>query len=259
MKTKFILTLLTMLLFVLTVTAQQGINYKAIIKDNNGDVIASTAITIQFTILENTTSVYSETHNPTTDANGIVVVNIGEGTVINGDFNTIDWGSNPHFLNTQIDTGNGLTDMGTTEFKTVPYALVAKTTGSINDSSPCDELQTLIYSLYQELYTSIIKSGAYTSLLDPPVVSITGLSIVNGTPPISISLTWTYADPIFRELLSDVYFQTPSSSITFSNLLDSNLIVKDIEFEPGMYHWQVVMKDYFNNITIGPVVTFILE
>lgn len=128
MKTKNILLFLLSLIFAVIANAQQGINYKAIINDANGKILANTAITVQFTILQNgTTSVYSETHTPTTDANGIIIVDIGEGTVINGDFNAIDWGSDPHYLNTDIDKGEGLVDMGTTEFKTVPYALHAKT------------------------------------------------------------------------------------------------------------------------------------
>lgn len=127
MKTNYFLQTFLMLFFVLTANAQNGINYKAIIKDGSGAAIVNAEVTVQFTILENgTTSVYQETHNPTTDANGIVIVNIGEGTVVSGVFNDINWGANPHFLKTEINTGSGLTDMGTTEFKTVPYALVAK-------------------------------------------------------------------------------------------------------------------------------------
>jgi hypothetical protein len=129
-----ILQSLVLLFFVLGAHAQQGINYKAIIKDGEGAAIANTAVTVQFTILESgTTEVYQETHNPTTDANGIVIVNIGEGTVVSGVFNDIDWGSNPHYLKTEINTGSGLTDMGTTEFKTVPYALHAKTSEQISN------------------------------------------------------------------------------------------------------------------------------
>ena len=141
MKTNHILKTLALLFFVTSATAQQGINYKAIINDAGGNVLANTAITIQFTILENgTASVYQESHSTTTDANGIIIVNIGEGTPQSGDFNTIDWGSNPHFLKTEIDKGNGLTDMGTTEFKVVPYALFAEETQKLNVSGTGDTL-----------------------------------------------------------------------------------------------------------------------
>jgi len=122
-------TLALLLLFSITTIAQQGINYKALIKDGAGAVVASQMITVQFQILQGAamTNVYEETHTPTTDANGLIIVNIGEGTPVSGVFADIDWGSDNHFLNTQIDTGGGLQDMGTTGFKTVPYALHAKT------------------------------------------------------------------------------------------------------------------------------------
>jgi hypothetical protein len=122
---------LILFIFILPfLNAQQGINYKAIINDDSGNALANTAITIQFTILEDsTTLVYSETHNPITDGNGIIIVNIGDGAAISGDFNTIAWGNNPHFLKTDIDIGAGLVHMGTVEFKAVPYALYALTAG----------------------------------------------------------------------------------------------------------------------------------
>lgn len=121
-----LLILITLLISVASI-AQNGINYKAVIKDANGEIISNQAITVQFQILEDgTTNVYQETHNPTTGATGIVVLNIGEGTVDSGNFSTIDWGAAAHSLNVQVDTGSGLVDLGTTLFNTVPYAKVAE-------------------------------------------------------------------------------------------------------------------------------------
>jgi hypothetical protein len=106
--------------------AQNGINYKALMKDNNGNVISNQSIDIQFRILQASTVIYEETHNLTTTQNGLAITNIGEGTVISGDFNAIDWASDSHFLNVQVNSGSGLVDLGTTEFKTVPYAMSSK-------------------------------------------------------------------------------------------------------------------------------------
>ncbi len=128
---KHILHIMVFFLFGSTF-AQQGINYKAIVKDGSGNVVANDLIQVQFTILQGATSVYQETHSPTTDANGIVVLNIGEGTPISGTFNAIDWSADDHYLNVQINTGGGLTDMGTTQFMAVPYAIHAKTAESVS-------------------------------------------------------------------------------------------------------------------------------
>ncbi len=115
-----------LLLFIaISITAQQSINYKALVKDGGGNLFANQGVTVQFQILQGAvmTNVYQETHAPNTDANGMIIVNIGEGTIDSGDYSTIDWSSDNHFLNVQIDTGSGLIDMGTTQFMAVPYSL----------------------------------------------------------------------------------------------------------------------------------------
>ncbi len=135
MKTKIIIKRQIVSLIALLVTsmavAQNGFNYKALITDN-GNVLNNHSVTFKFTVLESgSTAVYQETQTATTDANGIVAVNIGEGTVVSGNFSTIDWGSNPYFLKVEIDTGNGFQDFGTTEFKYVPYAKFSEKAGNV--------------------------------------------------------------------------------------------------------------------------------
>ncbi|MCB0427415.1 MAG: tail fiber domain-containing protein [Flavobacteriaceae bacterium] len=107
--------------------SQNGINYKAMIKDNSGTVIANQSVDLQFSILEGSSqiNVYTETHTATTDGSGIVIVNVGEGTPSSGTYANINWDNGEHYLNVQVDTGSGMVDMGTTQFKTVPYALNA--------------------------------------------------------------------------------------------------------------------------------------
>ncbi|WP_452220869.1 hypothetical protein [Lacinutrix salivirga] len=142
---KIILTvLLCFSAFTTSVYAQQSINYKAVIKDGNGNLITNDLIQVQFNILKGLTqtNVYSESHSPTTDDNGIIIVNIGEGTLVPGSaaYDTIDWASDTHFLQVLINTGAGLVDMGTSEFKAVPYAL---TSGDKSWESEIDNVHVL--------------------------------------------------------------------------------------------------------------------
>lgn len=132
-----IITKLLLLFLSIATYAQNGINYKAIVKDDLGNVVANTTIDVQFSILQGVaqTNVYQETHSPTTDSNGVIFVNIGEGVPSSGDFLTIDWDSDEHFLNVQIDTGSGLADMGTTAFRAVPYAIQSKFTSNLTQSN----------------------------------------------------------------------------------------------------------------------------
>lgn len=118
-RTLFLLSLLVHTL----IFAQQGINYKAIVKDNLGNVVANDLIVVQFQVLQGVgmTNVYQETHTPTTNANGFIILNIGKGSTSDV-FADIDWTVDDHFLNVQINTGAGLTDLGTTQFNAVPYA-----------------------------------------------------------------------------------------------------------------------------------------
>ncbi|WP_400075438.1 tail fiber domain-containing protein [Winogradskyella sp. R77965] len=142
MKSK--LTMLLVLLTISTSFAQQGINYKAVIKDDVGNIITNQQITIEFSILQGIaqTNVYNERHLPTTDANGIVILNIGNGIVLGGSFSNIDWANNIHALNVQCDIGNGLFDLGTTPFSSVPYtfhAFSATTASNVNGLEVIDE------------------------------------------------------------------------------------------------------------------------
>lgn len=110
--------------------AQQGFNYKAVIKDDQGNVVVNQNVTIQFTILDALSGggiESQETHYAIMpDANGIVIAIIGEGTqsLSYGLFNDIDWGSHAHYVQVGIDItgGTNFEDMGTSEFMAVPYA-----------------------------------------------------------------------------------------------------------------------------------------
>ena len=98
------------------------INYKALVKDNSGNPLVSQSIDIRFTIFSDASQIYQETHTVSTDANGIAIVNIGAGST-SDTFSDIDWNIGTTSLKTEIDSGSGFVDLGTTEFKSVPYAL----------------------------------------------------------------------------------------------------------------------------------------
>jgi hypothetical protein len=127
------ISIVLLLLVTVGMYAQDGINYKALIKDNLGAVVASQTIDVRFTIISDTgpTNVYLETHTgATTDANGIVILTIGSViTPTLGVFADIAWGGDTHSLNVAIDIerDGSFVDMGTTQFMSVPYALHAKT------------------------------------------------------------------------------------------------------------------------------------
>jgi hypothetical protein len=112
------------------------ISYQAVIRDNNNHLAQLQEIGMQISILQgsvNGTAVYVERHFPKTNENGLVTVIIGDGTVISGDFTTIDWSAGPYFLKTETDLHGGAnyTISGTSQLLSVPYALYAKTAKSL--------------------------------------------------------------------------------------------------------------------------------
>ncbi len=134
---KIIYIQLLLLMAILTTPAwsqHNGYNYKAIIKDNLGNVVANQTIDVQFQILEEAILVYQETHTPTTDANGLITLTIGNGTT-SDEFSDIVWSRKNHNLNVQIDIGSGFVDMGTTAFQSVPYASNANGLELINEGN----------------------------------------------------------------------------------------------------------------------------
>ena len=119
------ITFFIAILFTFQILAQtNGLNYKAIVKDAAGDVLVSTAISVEFRILENVTQtlVYTEQHNVLTDLNGLISLVIGQGATADT-FNDIGWFRFDHYLNVRINSGAGYVDVGTTQFEAVPYAL----------------------------------------------------------------------------------------------------------------------------------------
>jgi hypothetical protein len=133
-KTYFILTVLLTTLSTFA-QAPEGFNYQALARDAAGDIIVNTTIAVQFDLRETIIAgaiIYTETHNPTTNGNGVFNLVVGQGTTTDI-FNTIDWTSNSHFLEVSIDPANGTayTSLGTMQLLSVPYALHAKTAESV--------------------------------------------------------------------------------------------------------------------------------
>jgi hypothetical protein len=120
--------LLLALIISATTFAQGFTNYKALITDNSGNILSNQNVSVKFTIYDNNPSttgiqVFQETHTTTTDANGIIVLNIGEANSI--DWFGMDWSTPWHYLKIEFDTGSGFVDMGTNMFRTVPYSQYA--------------------------------------------------------------------------------------------------------------------------------------
>jgi len=124
--------------------APEKMSYQAVIRDANDNLITDTQIGMQISILQGSaigTAVYVETQEPSTNANGLVSIEIGTGTT-SDDFSTIDWTDGPYFIKTETDPAGGTTYTitGTSQLLSVPYALHAKTaetvSGGVTETDP---------------------------------------------------------------------------------------------------------------------------
>jgi len=135
----------------------EKISYQAVIRDAGNELVSNQQVGMKISILqgsESGTVVYAETHSPTTNANGLVSVIVGNGIVVEGDISTINWGIGTYFLKSETDVTGGTAYSITiiNQILSVPYALHAKTAETAKEAEKI--------------------SGSVSSNLLPPTVSI---------------------------------------------------------------------------------------
>ena len=114
--------------------APEGFKYQAVVRDAGNTILNNQAVGMRLTVQQGSiggTAVYTETFSPTSNAYGLVNIEIGSGNTTD-DFSTIDWSAGPYFIETAMDVTGGTTYvvMGTSQLMSVPYALYAKTSGN---------------------------------------------------------------------------------------------------------------------------------
>lgn len=138
---KKIITTVTTVLTIFASYAQtappNAFNYSGVARNANNTPIATQNIGVQFSVLKSNPTtgavVYSENHFTTTDAFGLFNLSIGTGAVQSGNIANIDWSNDNYFLRVGIDPAGGtnFVTIGATQFLSVPYALYAKSAGTV--------------------------------------------------------------------------------------------------------------------------------
>jgi len=143
MKTNLLKIVLVLLTCTFSLSAAIGqsperISYQAVIRDSSNALVTNTQIGMEINIRQGSISgsvVYTETQTPTTNANGLVSIEIGGGT----GFSAIDWSAGTYFIETKTAVVPPLTTYtitGASQLLSVPYALHAKTAGSTTETDP---------------------------------------------------------------------------------------------------------------------------
>ena len=176
----------------------ESFSYQAVAR-NSGVIIANQTLGFRVKILQGSPSgpsIYTEYFTPTTNAYGLVNLEIGTGSS-SYDFSAINWGNGSFFIETSIDFSGGFSYavMGTSQLLSVPYALYSKFSENIindlvddADSDPNNEIQAVKF-VNDTLYLTNggqVYLGAYAiDLVDDadsdPNNEIQAVSFVNDT------------------------------------------------------------------------------
>lgn len=227
---KKLLALVT-LIVTLNVFAQtpQKMSYQAIVRNSANQLVNNQNISMKISVLSGSasgTSVYAETHTTSTNNSGLVALEIGTGTVLSGDFTSIDWQNESFFIKTEtdLDGGTNYTIVGTSQLLSVPYALHAKSsetiTGTLNESQISD--------LQNYIVTEV--DGSITNEIQDLNLTDNDLTITNNTTATTVDLT--------------PYLDDETVTITAGNGIEvsgtyPNFTVAKKEYVGAMYRWAV--------------------
>ncbi|HEY0297649.1 MAG TPA: hypothetical protein VGB84_00375 [Arachidicoccus sp.] len=111
----------------------QKMSFQAVVRNSSNVLVANQSVGIRVSILQGSatgTAAYVETQSGTTNANGLVSLEIGNGAVQVGSFAGINWGNGPFYIKTETDPsgGSNYTITATSQLLSVPYALYAGST-----------------------------------------------------------------------------------------------------------------------------------
>ena len=134
-KISILLMFLVLCVCGLMAQAPEKFTYQAVVRNAGNSLVTNAQVGVRVSVLQGTaqgTPVYVETHTVSTNANGLLTLEIGGGTAQTGSFDAIGWADGVFFLKTEIDPNGGSNYSVTTtqQLLSVPYALYAKQAGN---------------------------------------------------------------------------------------------------------------------------------
>lgn len=206
-------------------------HYQAVVRDSNGDVISNATVGVQISILqggENSSAVYVESFAPMTNDFGLFSVRIGNGTPVEGDFENINWGDGPYFINTEVDPSGGTsyTDLGAAPLASVPYALHASTANSSVNADTADHAVTSASAEMATNATTALYADT-ANYADTASYAETAGNVFDGDY-YSLSNSPDWNDTIDLRLENAIVVNGPASSGNLVTYDGNNWIARDI-------------------------------
>ena len=233
-----------LMLSVMTLFAQapKKFSYQAVVRNASNQLVTNTLVGIRISILQNSATgsvVYSETQMLSTNANGLVTLNIGEGTVVFGNLNNINWGAGTFFLKSEIDPngGSNYSVTSTQQLLSVPYALYANEAGNS-------------------------FSGDYNDLTNRPTIPQTVGELANDANyitleqvPAQVNADWNATSGVAEILNKPTIPSVPTVVSAFTN--DAGYITGYTETDPVFTSWDKSYNDLTDKPTIPTVPTVV--
>lgn len=182
----FIIGLLIVALLQVQGQVPQKFSYQAVLRNADGTVIANQAVNVKISLHKTSTSgtiVYSEVHNPTTTAQGVVNLSIGGGTEQSTSFSSIPWGESI-FIQIEVKKASEATyqNMGTSQILSVPYALTAGSVKEVVSQPSASDTDPIFVVKNKEgkIVFAVYQTGVKVFVEDSPTKGTKGGFAVGG-------------------------------------------------------------------------------
>ena len=173
--------------------APQKMSYQAVIRNVSNALVTSTPVGMRISIIQGSIfgpSVYVETQTPSTNANGLVSLEVGSGVVVSGTFVGIKWAAGPYFIKTETDPtgGTNYSIVGTNELMSVPYALFSANSANALVSGFSHYLGEvfnggIVFEIYKG--SDGLEHGLIVALNEQPLIQWQSVSIL-----VNANRTW---------------------------------------------------------------------
>jgi len=159
----------------------EKMSYQAVVRNTSQQLVMNQNVGLQISILLNSptgTALYVERHTVNTNANGLLSIEIGAGTVQTGSMSGIDWSDGTYYLKAEIDPSGGTSYSisGTSQLLSVPYALHSTLAETVPDNAITMEKINTSGALAGQIMTF---SGSSLVWADP-LGDITGVEAGDG-------------------------------------------------------------------------------
>ncbi|MEC8602072.1 MAG: hypothetical protein VXX96_02600, partial [Bacteroidota bacterium] len=129
---KILLSLLLIVPFFALSQSSDALSYQSVLRDASGNIISSKYVTVDVEILSSQSVIFTESHNTSTSANGVITLKIG--SINQSSFSSIDWSSDDHSIRVKVSlVGSNYNISTESDLLSVPYALYAKRSGSSSE------------------------------------------------------------------------------------------------------------------------------